>query len=154
MRSDESEVDSLVVEDASEGCQGEGSVADAGVCGQDAGSGGEVDPVRRRKGRYATRHNPRQSFASFIRGGAGDLRQGVGQNRGYWGQREIGAALGVRSWRTLSDWHKYLGLPVWERWNRRSGRWMWWSDDSMLLAWKLKMAQRTHAQYYGVKKPT
>ena len=45
-----------------------------------------------------------------------------------------------------------MGLPIWERRIGKKGRMMWWTDDQMLLTWKLKMCQISYAKRFGLNK--
>src|SRR3990167_9417622 len=143
MRENVKESHQVAPERGPERGEGEGQKPDASLCGQDPGSGGPVHPVQYRRARSTYGSDRRHSLGELV-------RQGSSENRGYWGQVAIGLALGGVAAHTLIRWRRDLGLPIWER-RRPNGhpRMLWWTDDSMLLAWKLKMAQISRAKRYG-----
>ena len=154
MHQTEPEISKVVDEGQSVGCGGEGQVPDVSVCREDIGSGGEVNSVQPGSPRQSPRSYPRKSLASIKRGRNGNIRQGIGtfDRAGYWGKPAIQSALGGVGKRTLETWRKELGLPIWDRRRTKRGPRVWWTDDSLLLVWKLKMCQLAHARRYSTPK--
>src|SRR3990167_9608598 len=143
-----------------DGDQSQGQEPNASLRGQDPGPDSPPNPVQRRKARQPTGANPCRLVALLERRGVDHFQSsggttGANSNSnpgpGYWGFNQIRAALGISS-DAMAVWSRKWGYPTIRRWNRITGRWNQWCDDSMLLAWKLKMAELDRVRRYGPKK--
>ena len=141
----------------------EGLSADVGVYRQNVGSNSSIDPIQprptrlkaRRNNRFTTTVPERERIRNFYLGtskvGKSPIDGKPNPNPGYWGWWQIAASLGISFW-TVKSWSVKWGFPTFRRWNRITGRWQQWCDDSMILAWKLKMAALDHDRRNEVEK--
>ena len=130
--------------------QGQGQKSDDGLPGQDSRPDRPARPVQRRTTRYANGNNHRITLTATQRRGVSDFQPGdraIGTRAGYWGKRAIAAKLGING-TTFRNWRRNWGFPIWERWDWKIGRMTAWTDDDMILSWKLKMAEMDRARRY------